>query len=94
MTLNKRLQRRLKLIVMGASAVVFVFMIVLCFQFVMRTSNSRQEARLQAQNEELQRQIDEVLRETYHIGSEGWILDYLRNQLGLGMPGEVIIVRP
>ena len=94
MVLNERLQRRLKLIVMGASAVIFILVTVMAFQIAIRMTHSRQEARLRAQNDELRRQLEEVERELNFIESDGFVTDYARNHLGWGRPGEQIFTRP
>jgi len=94
MVLNERLQRRLKLIVMVASAIVFVAVAVLGFQIAIRMSQSRQEARLQAQNDELRRQIAEVERETDWLLSDDFVTDYALHHLGFGRPGSQWFTRP
>jgi len=93
MQMNERLQKRLKLIVVGAVTVFFILVIVLSFQLAIRSNRNGEEAALQAEQEWLLAALEQAEGSIIYFDTWEFVLQWARENLGIGLPNQSIVYR-
>jgi len=88
-----QLLNRVRWIVVGSVALLFVLVVVLVFQIAIRLNSNSTVAALEREQEALQNQLINAERDISYFQSPEFIEDWAREHLGLGRPGQSIFTR-
>ena len=87
---EKKLKRKVQLIVTGAMTVVFILVTVLVFQFAVRISQNVMEANLEKERARLAAELENVQNDMYYITTDKFVEEYALKVLGYGKNGQQI----
>ena len=87
---EKRLKRKVQLIVISAMSLFFILVTVVVYQFAIRINQTSTARSLESQNASLEEQIKFAEEDIKYFSSEQFKYDYALRYLNRGRPGDKI----
>ncbi|MCL2846195.1 MAG: hypothetical protein FWE38_00725 [Firmicutes bacterium] len=81
-------QKRLQIVVVGAVTLLFTLVLVLVLIMSMNHTRLSRADALAMENARLEQQLRNIQNELEYMDTWQFILDYARDELGLGRPGQ------
>lgn len=86
---EKKLKRKVQLIVVGAMSFFFILVTVITFQFAIRGNQRGREKNLLAEKQRLETQLADIRRDMFYLSTLDFINDYALYVMGWGKIGQI-----